>query len=160
MLEESAGNGAYRNVLGKARHTRTQTAYTSDDQVDLHARAGRIVQRVDDVRINKRIHLRDNAALLSGSRILRFLRDLAEKIVLHLRRSRDESSPLRRFRESGKRVKELGSVYAECLGRGKESDVGIDLRGDIVIVTGRQMQISSDTVFFVSYDEIRFLQQF
>ena len=56
MLEEAADDRAHADVLRHARHSRPQRADAAHDEVDLHAGARRVVQRLDDLRFDQRVH--------------------------------------------------------------------------------------------------------
>ena len=55
-----------------------------------------------------------------------------------------------RNRESRQHIEELGSIFTKALRSGKQTNVRIYPCSDIVIVTRSQMQISSDTVLFLT----------
>ncbi len=83
MLEEAPDDGAHRDVLRQARHSRAQRAHPTDDQVDLHAGARRLVQLVDDRWLQQRIHLGHDARGLAGAGVAGLRADMLHQVALH-----------------------------------------------------------------------------
>ena len=61
VLEEAADDRLDPDVLGKPRNARPQAADAADHQIDLHAGDAGVVERVDDGRIDQRVHLHPDA---------------------------------------------------------------------------------------------------
>src|SRR5690606_21194417 len=57
MLKEASDDGLNPDILGKLRNLRAQAADAAHHQINLHAGAARHVERIDDFRIDQRIHL-------------------------------------------------------------------------------------------------------
>ena len=61
MLEEAADDADDADALADARKPGPQTADAAHDQIDLDARLRRAIQRVDDLGVDERVHLADDA---------------------------------------------------------------------------------------------------
>ena len=86
VLQKVSDNGAYGNRFAHARNTRLQTADSPDDQINLHTRRGRTVQRRNNISVAKRIHLRDNARFLPFSGVLFLHGNQVQEPVAHPKR--------------------------------------------------------------------------
>src|SRR5919198_3013009 len=62
VLEKAADDAADVDVLAQALHARTKHADAADDEIDLDARLGRRVERVDDTLVGEVVHLHDDPA--------------------------------------------------------------------------------------------------
>src|SRR6185503_5418698 len=62
VLQEAADDGFDADVLGKPGNARPQAADAAHHQVDRYAGLRRFVQRVDDIRVDQRVHLHPDHA--------------------------------------------------------------------------------------------------
>ena len=60
---------------------RPQAADAADDQVDLHSGAGGFVEFFDDLLVDERVELGDDARRLAGSGVIAFAFDQADQAV-------------------------------------------------------------------------------
>ena len=56
----------YANVLRQARYARPQAANAAHDEIDLDAGLARLVERIDDLRIDEGVHLHPDGGLAAG----------------------------------------------------------------------------------------------
>ena len=75
MFEETPDNAHHANAIAHPAEPRQQAANSPDDQVHFDPRLRRAVQRRNDLRIDQRIHLRNNAPTTPGGRVRRFAVD-------------------------------------------------------------------------------------
>src|SRR5262249_54378709 len=66
VLQETADDALCTDVLRQSGHARSQAADAAHDEVDLHAGLTRLVQRIDDLRIDQRVELHPDGALAPG----------------------------------------------------------------------------------------------
>ena len=66
MLEKTSDNADHTNAVTHTAKSRQQTADTAHDQIDLDTGLRGAVQRRDDLGIDQRIHLGDDAPTASG----------------------------------------------------------------------------------------------
>ena len=85
--------------------------------------------------------------------MLRFSFDHFYKTILHPDRGNDQSIPALRLGISGKHVEHGRCILSKPFVTGKDTAVCIKLGCGIVIVSGCQMHISADPVFFSSHNK-------
>ena len=78
MLEEAADDALHVDVLGEARNARPQAADAAHDEVDLHAGLARLVERVDDLAVDQRVHLHPDGGRAPGLGVVHLLADVVE----------------------------------------------------------------------------------
>ncbi|COV38590.1 Uncharacterised protein [Mycobacterium tuberculosis] len=76
VLEEAAENRAHDDVFRNALRTWTQRADAAYHHLDPHTGSRRAVQRIDDLLINKGIHLESDAAFAVVGTLCTVRRDL------------------------------------------------------------------------------------
>ncbi len=96
MLEETVDNADHTDPLGDARQAGPQAARAPNDEVDVHARLGRAIQRVDDRDFHQRIHLDDDPRRLTGLRVLALAVDELDHALAQLDRRHDQLAPASR----------------------------------------------------------------
>ena len=62
VLQEGSYDGPHRDILGDSRYPGLQAADAADDQIDLYAGAGCLVELGYDIAVAERIHLRDDVS--------------------------------------------------------------------------------------------------
>ena len=55
VLEKSSDDADDANIFAERRHSRAQTTNAANDEIDLHASAGRFIKFLDDILVNERI---------------------------------------------------------------------------------------------------------
>ena len=53
---------------------------------------------------------------------------------------------------AGEVIEEVGAILADGFVAGEQADVGVELRGDAVVVAGGEMNVAADAVFFLAHD--------
>src|SRR5690606_20699943 len=83
VFEETPHDALDPYVLGHSRNARTQATDASHNQVDLHARAARLVERVDDHWVHQGVQLRPDGGRLAFLLIDDLLADQGQQVALH-----------------------------------------------------------------------------
>ena len=110
VLEVAIDDRAHLDVVAHAGHLRAQAADAADDERDRHARLRRAVERLDDVLVDERVHLRDDARRPPLPRVLGLARDEPEHRLVQAERRDDERVPLRRRAVAREQVEERRRV--------------------------------------------------
>jgi len=110
MLQEVTYNGTHRDVLGKSRNPCLQTADTTYDQFDFHARIARLIQCTDNRRITQGIHLGNDLSTLTHTCILCLPVDQCKESILHPDRSYKQFIPCWRLGITRQHIKDCGCI--------------------------------------------------
>ena len=93
--------------------------------VIVHPRLRRAVERLDDVGVDERVHLRDDLRRPPRARVLRLARDEPEDRLVQPERRDDERVPLRRRAVAGEQVEERRGVLADRRARAVRSEMSV-----------------------------------
>ena len=125
------------------RNAGTQRADAAHDQVDLHARHRRVIQRLDDLRLDQRVHLGDDARRLA-------LRAMAiSRSVFSSSASCSVNGDCRIFCIVATRVGLVSCRNSSCRSSpigfvaGEQAVVGVEARRVRVIVAGAAVAVAS-----------------
>ena len=151
MLQEISDNGTHRDRPADSRDPHFQTADTADDQFNLHARRGSLIQGCDNPAVAQGIHLCDDSGRLARQRVLRLPRNQIEKLRAQPQRRERQFIPGKRLRVAGKHVKHRSRVLTDSLMAGENTTVGVELCSRIVVIAGSQMYIASDSVLLAAH---------
>ncbi len=153
MLEETADDAAFADVVAHAGDAGPQAAHAAHVELDLDARLRRPVEAADQRLVDQRVHLEDQVRLFPTLR----MRDLAVDALLDTaahRGGRHQKLAVVAARGvAGELVEHHGGVGAEIFVAGEIAEVGVLLRGDAVVVAGAEMHVAADTVAFAAHDE-------
>ena len=69
-FQEPADDAGHADVVAETRQARPEAADAPDDHINLDARLGRLVEAADQPVIDQRIHLKNQAPLAAGARVL------------------------------------------------------------------------------------------
>src|SRR5690606_2748863 len=116
-----------------------QAAYAANDEMDLDARLACLVEHVDDLRIDERIHLGPDGGRTPRLRMLDLGMDVGNEARAHVDRRDGQKVKILRLRISGDVVEDLRRVVSEAGIAGEHRAVGINLRGDRMVVAGAEM---------------------
>ena len=153
MLEETPDDADDANAVGEALDLRPQAADAAHDEVDFHAGLRREIQRVDDLRVHERVHLRDDARGPPRRRVLGLPLDELQEPLPHAVRRDDQLAIHPLAREPRQHVEQVADVRAHGLAAGEQADVGVDARGLGVVVAGAEVHVSPDAVRLAPHDE-------
>jgi hypothetical protein len=86
VLEEAADDRLDADAFRQAGHARPQAADAAHHEVDLDARARGFIERVDDLRIDQRIHLHPDRGGTAGLGVRDLVGDVIEDALLQVER--------------------------------------------------------------------------
>src|SRR5712692_6803309 len=86
VLEKAADDTAHPYAVAHPAYSRTQSAYTTDDQINLHSRLRSAIQGHDDVLVEQGIDLGNNAGWASVTRMVGFAFDQPEASLCQVQR--------------------------------------------------------------------------
>src|SRR5262247_737839 len=90
VLEKAADDRADADRFAEAGDARPEAAEAANDEIDWNARARRLAQRCNDLRIFQLIHLGDDPGWPSGGAMLDFAADERHEALAHRGRSDQE----------------------------------------------------------------------
>ena len=144
VLEEAAEDRAHADVLGKAGHARPQRAGAAHDEVDLHTRLRRRLQRANHALLDQRVHLRLDVRAPAFLRVLRLAADHLDDAPVHRERCEQQALQLRRLGEARDMQEHLVHVGANVWIRGEQAEVGVQRGRARVVVAGAQMRVRDE----------------
>src|SRR5205823_3005692 len=144
------------NGFADARQAGPERANAPANEVDLDAGLARSIEGLHDGRLQEAIDLGDDASRFAGALIRRFLLDLVEHERLQAAGGDYQLLPLRQLAIAGQIVEEGGGVVAEVGIASEEAEVGVDAGGELVIVSGRKMDVAADAVLFAAHHQSYF----
>ena len=142
MLEEAPEDRAHADILGDSWDAGPERADAAHDQVDLDPGVRGLVERLDDARLDQRVHLGDDPRRPAGEGVLGLARDAREERVVQRERRLQQLSELRGPRQARHLQEELVQVLADRLIAGKQAVVGIGARGARVVVAGADVAVA------------------
>src|SRR5690606_2607303 len=141
------------DVFAHTRHARAQAADAPHDQVDLHPRRRRTVQRLDHVGIYQRVHLGHDPTLASLPRVLGLPRDGLQQARLHPARGYHQLAVARGDGKAGQHVEQVGQVGAQLWVGTEQAEVGVEPGGAGVVVAGADVDVTADRVALAPHDQ-------
>ena len=139
VLQKAADHRSHLDVVRKPFNPRPQRAGASHDQVDPHAGAGGLVQRVDGRLVDQRVDLGDYARRLAGAGQACFVGDRGQ-IALVQRERRQPQVPEPFHPRQARQVHEdLFDVRADPRVRGQHPEIRIQLGRSRVVVARAQV---------------------
>ncbi len=153
MLEEAADDGAHADVLAHAGHAGTQSADAADDEVDGDAGLRCDVERVDDLVVEQRVHLGDDARGAAGAGVFSLAVDEGEEAVGEGERRDEQRAEVLRFGVGGEVVEDVVHGGGDGGVRGEQADVGVEARGDGVVVAGAEVGVAAELTVFIAADD-------
>src|SRR5690606_21060380 len=153
MLQEAADDGFHPYVLRQARYLRSQAANAAHNQVDFDPGTTGVVQRIDDDRIDQRIHLHPYLRRATVARMLHFIgyvtKDAAAKRVRRQRHGHFSGW----LRITGDEVEDLRHVPRDGGIAGEEGQVRIGARCDRMIVARSEVHIVAQPSVLAAHNQ-------
>ncbi len=130
---------------------RPQRADAAHDQIDLHAGLRGLVERLDHLRFEQRIHLGDDARLAAGTRDLGLGADRADQI--RVQREGRLPQVVQRVgpAQSGQLLEHFVDVGADLLVAGEQAEVGVEAGRARVVVAGAQVHVAAQPAFLAPH---------
>ena len=120
MLQETSDDRFDADIFGQPRHARPQTADAAHDQVNCDARGRSVVKRIDDSRINQRIHLHPDRRRPTGLCVRDLLRDVVEDALAEVDRRNRHAFKFGRLSVAGDVIEDARNIAADDRIGGKE----------------------------------------
>src|SRR6266516_2415856 len=86
VLQKPSDDTADTNVIADPTNSRSQRACSTDDEIYLHSRLRRAVQRRNEVLIEKRIHFRNDARRATKPRVIALAGDQIKAVLRNVYR--------------------------------------------------------------------------
>ena len=153
VLQEAADDALDADVLGQAGDARPQAADAAHDEVDLHAGLARLVERIDDLRVDERVHLHPDGGLAAGLGVADLVADVGEDARADAVRARRHHLDLGRLGIAGDEVEDARDVAADHGIGGEERQVGVDLGRHRVVVAGADVAVGGELAAFAAHDQ-------
>ena len=141
------------DIVRHPGNARPQAAHAAHHQIDAHAGLAGLVQRADDLRIGQRVELGDDVRRLAIKRVLSFARDHVEHALLQREGCMQQLLHAQRLAHADQLAEQFADVFAQCIVRGQQAVVGVQLGVAGVVVTGTQMRITHDFTALATQDE-------
>ncbi len=151
VLKESAENADDANVVAHPRDARPQAAEAADDQVDLHAGAAGVVERLDDRFILQLIHLRRDRCFLATLCRLGFNGDHLQEAVAHVRGRDQQLAVVALNAAACERVKQLDHIAAQRIIAREQADIRIERGSAVVVVARPNVAVSAQSVQLLTH---------
>ena len=148
VLEEPADDRVHADVVRHPRDARPQRAGAAHDQVDPHAGLRRAVQGPDDLRLDQRVHLGDDARRSALRRASRLLVDVREHPVVQRERRLEKPREPRGAAEPGELHEHFVHVLADPGIRGQKPEIGVHPGGAGVVVAGSEVHVAAQPLPF------------
>src|SRR5262245_33417713 len=153
MFEEAPDYAANADRLAAAGPAGAQAADAADDHVDRHAFARGRVQLFDHRRVGHAVEFGDDARGTSGLMMRDFAANHLGDLFAQIDRRHEQLAVALLPRISGQVVEQLRDVFAEIFVGSEESEVGINARGDGVVVAGAEVHVAAQLVLLLAHDE-------
>ena len=153
MFQEAPDNGAHADIVGHAGNAGLQCAHAAHDEVDLDPGGGGLVERRDRRRLEQRVHLGDDAALLAVLGVLHFVLDRAQDLLVQRKWGLPEVLQLGCLAKACQLDKNVVDVDADLLVCREQAEIGIELGRARMVVPGRKMHIASQAIVLAPYHE-------
>ena len=137
----------------RPRHAGPQAADAAHHEIDLHAGLARLVERVDDLGVDERVHLHPDRRRAPGLGVVHLLADMVEDARPDAVRRDRHGLELGRLGIAGDEIEDARHVVADGAVGGEERQVGVDLGGDRVIVAGADMAVGDELAALAPHDQ-------
>src|SRR5690606_30372700 len=113
MLKKTSDDRFGPDVLRQPGNARPQAADSTDDEVDLNAGLAGPIERIDDARIDQRVHLHPDLGRPAGPGMLDLGVDPPHDLLAHRYRRDCHAVELHRLGIAGDVVEDLGNVLRD-----------------------------------------------
>ena len=122
----------------------------ANDEVDLDAGLRSLVERFDHRGLEQRIHLGDNVRGAAGLRVLLLAADEAQKTLGHGERRHQQRAVVVDLGVRGEVVEDHVHALGNLRIAGEQAQVGVEARGDGVVVAGAEVAVAAGHAVFVA----------
>src|SRR5882724_11341046 len=156
MFEETADDRLDADVLRESGNAGPQAAYSAHDQLDRYAGLRRLIQGVDDVGIDQRVHLHPDRGRLAVTGMAGLAVNMFDDALAQGERRYRHLLDIARLRIAGDVVKyPRGIAPDDRIGR-EVGQIGVDASGHRMIIPGPGMYISREAVTLPTHDQRQF----
>ena len=143
VLQKTTDHRAHPNALRHAGHLRRQHARAAHDQVDARPVLRRLQQGLNQRFIGERIHLRDDARVLAAQGGLPHGLGHLDHALLQVEGCQQHVVQMRHTVLVGEVIEHRIHVGRDLGIGGQHAQIGIELGGTWVVVTGREMAVAA-----------------
>ena len=143
VLEEPADDALDADVLGQTGDARPQAADAADHAHHGDASIGRLIEMVDQLVVDEAVHFEPDRAGFAGLGEGDFRVDQLDEALADGQRAEGELVHLLGLGVAGHVVEQAGAVAAEVGVGGEEAEVGVDARGDRMVIAGAEMGVGA-----------------
>ncbi len=156
VFEESPDDRADGDVFAHVGDSWAQAAEPADDQVDLDACVGSLVEGFDDLAVFHRVHLGEDMGGFASFGVGDLVVDTIEEVVAHVIGRDDQAAVAHPGAEPGDHVEEPNDIGGDFFVGGQEPEIGVALGGAGVVVARAHVGIGAQPPgvvdFFASDD--------
>src|SRR6266581_6173298 len=146
MLEKAADDADDSDTIADARYSWSKAADTAHDEVDVDSSLRGVVEVLDDVCIDQRIHFGDNARALPRFGQLRFSVHHLGESRAHVARRYQQVPEQILPREAGQRIEEISDIGADRGIGGEQTKIGINASRLRVVVARANVRVAPNAV--------------
>ena len=153
VLEEAPDDRLHADALAEAGHARPQAAYAAHDQLAFDARARCGVERIDDGGIDEGVHLHPHRRGPPSLRVRDLAADARQDRVAHVARADGQHLGVGPLAVAGDEVEHARHVARDAPVAGEVAQIGVDARGNLVIIARAQMAVGAQAAFLAPHDQ-------
>ena len=142
-----------RMFSDKPGHARPQAADAAHHQLDRHAGLRGLVERVDDIGIDQRVHLHPDRGRPAVTGMAGLAVDMFDHALAQGQRRHRHLLDVARFGIAGDVVEHPRGVAADDRVRREVGQVGVDARGHRMIVAGAGVDVGGEAAALAAHDQ-------
>ena len=153
MFQEASDHRFDANVVRQTGNAGAQAADAAHHQFDRHAGPRCRIERVDDLGVDQRIHLHPDGSGLALPREGDLTLNVIEDALAQRQRRYRHLLDVARFGIAGDVIEDTRRVATDDRVRGEVRQVGVDARGDRMIIAGASVNVSGQAAAFATHDQ-------
>ena len=136
VLEEAAHDAGYLDVFAYAFDSGAQAADPTHQQINLHASLRCFIEQADGALVDQGVHLENQVPTLASALMLDLALDQAFQLLSQINGATSSFAVFAFGGIAGEVVEQVGAVRADFFVAGEHSEIGVELRGNAVVVAG------------------------
>ena len=153
VLQVAVDDADDADVFAQALHTRAEAADAADVEANLHARVGGFVERLDHLAVFEGVHLEHDLSGLALAGTLALAADEGDETFTQAEGCHRDLLEMHEAGAAGDGIEERGGIAAEFGAASEHADVGVELGGGFVVVSGAEVHVAHQAAGFASHDE-------
>ena len=153
MLEKASDDRAHANVLRQSRHPGLQRAHPAHHEVDRYAGLRSPIQRLDDRRLDQRVHLCGDARGFPLPCALGLRLDRLDERLVQGERRLQQLLQLRGAPEPGELLEHVVDVLTHVVATGEQADVRVMARIDGVVIARTEVNVATQLRPLAAHDQ-------